>query len=98
MPEKINLDKLNPEKQNYNKNIKEKEQRIMNYYKRNSRDKEVVKVEKPRKRTKKQLPIPKIDTSDNLENNKTSAMNIKLTKTSRPPPPDNQKKIVIMDD
>ena len=46
-----------PEKINFNKSQKEKQFKILNYYRKNMKGKSIKEVPKPVKRTKKQLPI-----------------------------------------
>jgi hypothetical protein len=87
---------------NQNKDRKEKELKILNYYNRNQINKATnnintsnnnFKIQKPKKKTKKNLPI----INPSITSTTDSLIATKLTKTALLPIPEQPKKIVIMD-
>ena len=77
---------------NFNKSIRDKERKILEYYKKLSSNTEVIVLPKPRKRTKKQIPKKDTETEQKTQDTK------KLTKTAKLPITEPTKpKVVDMD-
>ena len=77
---------------NFNKSIRDKERKILEYYKKLSSNTKVTVLPTPRKRTKKQIPKKDNETEHKTQDTK------KLTKTAKFPIPEPTKpKVVDMD-
>ena len=92
--------KVVPDKYNYLKSIKEKEQKILAYYKKvsNSNNEKLKPLPKPKKRTKKNTQIYSDKKEDMINEDDTSDVKNKQKEKEKENEKKTKKQIVIMDD